>query len=68
MRDARRRAERYARAAGRVLGRVLLVQASTVDPIPMHIFPKEAIAAADGNRSPGEGASRVTVRVTYALA
>jgi uncharacterized protein YggE len=66
--DAHAKAERYAKLAGRKLGRLLSASAETVDPIPPHIYPKEAIMASGGNISPGEGASHVTVHLIYALA
>jgi uncharacterized protein YggE len=67
VRDARAKAERYAAAVGRTLGRVLSIRAETVDPVPAHFYSKEVVAAAGGHVVPPEGEARVTVHLTYAL-
>ncbi|MFC9976143.1 SIMPL domain-containing protein [Spirillospora sp. NPDC127200] len=65
--DARAKAARVARLAGRRLGRVVTLRLSTVDALPAHVVPKEAIADAGGHLSPGEGVQRVTAEAVYAL-
>ncbi len=66
--NAHAKAEHYATLAGRKLGRLISASSETVDPIPTHIYPKEAIMAAGGNISPGAGEAHVTVHLVYALA
>ncbi|MFI6516583.1 SIMPL domain-containing protein [Spirillospora sp. NPDC050679] len=65
--DARAKAVRVARLAGRRLGRMVTLRLSTVDALPPHVITKEAVAAADGHLSPGEGVQRVTAEAVYAL-
>ncbi|MGI5168640.1 SIMPL domain-containing protein [Spirillospora sp. CA-253888] len=65
--DARAKAARVARLAGRKLGRMVTLRLSTVDALPAHVITKEAVAAADGHLSPGEGVQRVTAEAVYAL-
>ncbi|WP_067478456.1 SIMPL domain-containing protein [Actinomadura hibisca] len=65
--DARAKAQRVARLAGRKLGRVVTLRLVTVDALPPHLIPKAMIADAGGHLSPGEGEQRVTAEVVYAL-
>jgi uncharacterized protein len=66
--DARGRALRQSRLAGRELGRVMSISTQRGDAQPMRVLTKEAVAAADGHLSPGEGTLWVTANLVYALA
>ncbi|GAA3215877.1 SIMPL domain-containing protein [Actinocorallia longicatena] len=69
-RAAEARARRLAKLGHRRLGRLLEASMRTVDPIPAHSIaaPKAAITADAVKIEPGEGVSRVTVHLVYALA